>query len=165
MLTVEFFDFVDSANPYRRRQRLRAVRGRPLINPQLCVGIMLDVRISELTTRQNRHARHHRRSTGFTELAPSISYRYPCRRCEIAGHDNHWHDADHTHHTDWLLTRRGRAVGAIAVACLGLAKVIPRGRLPHYRGSAVAIFGLTSCPCLSNDPGVVSPNLVASMDR
>ncbi|SEB71480.1 MULTISPECIES: hypothetical protein [Rhodococcus] len=34
-----------------------------------------------------------------------------------------------------------------------------------FRGTAVAMFRMTSCPCLSNDPGVVSPNLVASMDR
>lgn len=36
--------------------------------------------------------------------------------------------------------------------------------VPH-RGATVAKFGMTSCPCLSNDPGVVSPSLVASMDR
>ncbi|CDZ89593.1 hypothetical protein RHRU231_50015 [Rhodococcus ruber] len=36
--------------------------------------------------------------------------------------------------------------------------------VPH-RGATVAKFGMTSCPCLSNDPGVVSPSLVTSMDR
>ena len=34
-----------------------------------------------------------------------------------------------------------------------------------FRGTSVAMFGMTSCPCLSNDPGGVSPNLVASADR
>lgn len=61
-----------------------------------------------------------------------------------------------------LITRRHH--GASLIHATEWNVPLPSSVVPH-RGATVAKFGMTSCPCLSNDPGVVSPNLVTSMNR